>query len=78
MNQTISLPLPDGRTVAIQLRVANLGRAWWVHPTAVTIDENAPPQPIRDVTRWVQLALIVVLGCSLLLMRMRKPVTSNQ
>ena len=77
MNQTISLPLPDGRTAAIQMRVANLGRAWWVHPTAVTI-ENDPSQPIRDVTRWVQLALIVVLGCSLLLMRMRKPVTSNQ
>lgn len=78
MNQTISLPLPDGRTATIHLRVAQLGWAWWVHPTAVTIDENAPPQPIPDVTRWVQLGLMVLLGCSLLVMRMRKPVTNNK
>lgn len=77
MNQTISLSLPDGRTAAIDLRVAQLGDAWWVHPTAVTI-ENDPPQPILDVTRWVQIGLIIVIGYSLLVMRTKKPMTNNQ
>jgi hypothetical protein len=74
--QTITLSLPDGRTAAIQLRVANLGWAWWVHPTAVTI-ENDPPQLIRDVTRWAQIGLMMVIGCSLLVMRATKRATNN-
>jgi hypothetical protein len=63
MTETISLPLPDGRTAAIKLRVANLGRAWWVHPTAVTIG-NEPPQAVVDVTRWVQVGLWLVAGAA--------------
>jgi hypothetical protein len=52
----------DGRTTVIPVaRTLSVGPVWHSRPAAVivSIDGSASRVPIRDTTRWVQLALVL-------------------
>ena len=61
MSKTVTIPLPNGRTAAVQFRVFDWHWVWWASPTTVAVDDE-PPLPVVDVTRWAQVGLWLAAG----------------